>query len=1033
MAVAGDPLEPLTFYFGACAGGVWKTTDGGTYWENVSDGYFKTAAVGAIAVAESDHNVVYAGTGESCIRGNVSHGDGVYKSTDGGSTWVHIGLEDTRHIARVRVHPKDPDLVYVAALGHAFGPNEQRGVFRSRDGGTTWERVLYRSEKAGAIDLAMDPDNPRIMYASIWEALRQPWGMSSGGPDSGLFRSADGGETWEELTDKPGLPTGVKGRIGVAVSPARKGRVWAMVEAEKGGLYRSDDGGATWRLVNEEGALVFRPFYFSHVYADPVDPEVVYVLSFQMWRSADGGRTFTEVTTPHPDNHDLWIDPLNPHRMIEGNDGGACVSFTGGESWSNIYNQPTAQFYHVTTDNQFPYRVYGAQQDNSTISVPSRTNKGAIFPKDSQSVGPSESGYVAVRPDDPNVVYSGGNDPGGGDCVQIYDLRTGQVRIVPVWPELSRGQHLKHHKYRFQWTYPLVISPHDPDTVYAAGNRVFRTRDEGATWEPVSPELTRADETKMEPSGGPITLDVSAVEYYGTVFAFAESPHEPGVFWAGTDDGLVHLSRDDGKTWENVTPPDLPDWSLVTTIEVSPHNPACAYLAATRYKLDDVLPYLYRTDDYGENWSKITDGIPGNDFTRVVREDPVRQNLLYAGTETGVYVSSDAGGLWQSLQANLPAVPVSDMVVKGNELIISTNGRSFWILDDLSLLRELTAVDSLGAMHLFEPAPTYRIVSRVPDYGPGKNYIWMVEEIVTFKDTKLPNGTARRKFLNAGTNPPEGVIISYSLEEKPETETTLAILDSTGDTIRVFSSRQPEKPMAQGIHPPPTLPAERGMNRFVWDMRYPGPHPIESDGKSVRHITGPLAPPGSYRVRLTVGDQAETRRFELLKNPNAAASDEELQGQFALQLGVRDKLSEGHDAITRALHVRRQVDEWVSRAAGSHAEKQVSQAAEQLKRTLLDIVDELAEYDVADPSFPAVSPELVSLPPRLTNKLAGLLRVLGDTEAPGRAFRDVFDELSKKTDTRVDALEQVMDSGLQGFISLIDELKVPAVTSGSRR
>ena len=569
VAVAGDPSDPMTFYFGACAGGVWKTTDGGTYWQNVSDGSFNTSAVGAIAVADSDPNVVYAGMGESRIRGDVSHGDGVYRSTDGGKTWAHVGLEDTRHIARIRIHPQNSDLVYVAALGHAFGPNDQRGIFRSTNGGKSWDRVLHRSENAGAIDLSKDLSNPRILYAAIWEARRTPWSLTSGGPDSSLYKSTDGGDTWTELTNNLGLPKGLKGRIGVAVSPARPDRVWAIVEAEDGGPFRSDDGGATWERLDENRNLRSRPWYYMHIFADPQDAETVWVLNVQAWKSTDGGRTFTEVPTPHGDNHDLWLDPKNPQRMIEGNDGGACVSFNGGASWSTIYNQPTAQFYHVTTDTQFPYRVYGTQQDNTAISVPSRSNKGGSIPwTDCYAVGSSESGYIAVRPDNPNVVYSGaiGSAPGGGGSLLRYDQGTGQARIITVWPEIYGGWGAKDIKHRFQWTFPIVISPHDPDVLYVAGNRVFRSTDEGTSWEIISPDLTRNDIAKMEPSGGLITKDTTGAEHYGTIFSFVESPHRHGVFWVGSDDGLVHISQDGGNTWDNVTPKDLPEWATISII-----------------------------------------------------------------------------------------------------------------------------------------------------------------------------------------------------------------------------------------------------------------------------------------------------------------------------------------------------------------------------------------------------------------------------------------------------------------------------------
>ena len=559
VAVAGDPSDPAIFYFGAVAGGVWKTEDAGTTWQNISDGYFKTASVGAIAVSPSDPNVIFVGMGESTIRTDVSYGDGIYKSVDGGKTWTHMGLSDTRHIGKVRVHPRKPEVVYVAALGHAFGHNQERGVFRSTDGGASWEKVLYKSDKAGAVDLTFDPNRPDVLYASIWEVYRNFWELSSGGPDSGLWKSLDGGATWLELTGKPGFPKGLKGKIGVAASPAKAGRIWAIVESkEDPGFYRSDDFGETWSLMTDLPDLRQRPWYYCHVYADPQDADTVYVLNLNMWKSTDGGKTFTKIATPHGDNHDLWIDPRNSRRMIEGNDGGACVSFNGGESFSTIFNQLTGQFYHLDVDNQFPYRVYGTQQDNSSISVPSDTTSGAISWTDCYAAGTGESGYIAVDPKDSNVVYVGavGSSPGGLGALQRYDRRTDQIQLINVWPEAYGGTAPKTFKYRFPWTYPILFSPHDPGVLYTCANVAFRSTDEGHSWQPFSPDLTRADETKLEASGGPITLDTSGAEHYASIYSFRESPHQAGLFWAGSDDGLIHLSRDGGQTWQNVTPPE---------------------------------------------------------------------------------------------------------------------------------------------------------------------------------------------------------------------------------------------------------------------------------------------------------------------------------------------------------------------------------------------------------------------------------------------------------------------------------------------
>ncbi|MGH2598534.1 MAG: WD40/YVTN/BNR-like repeat-containing protein, partial [Dehalococcoidia bacterium] len=880
VAVAGDPVEPMTFYFGACAGGVWKTTDGGTYWQNVSDGFFQTAAVGAIEVAPSDGNVVYAGMGECCIRGDVSHGDGVYRSTDAGRTWAHRGLADTRHIARVRVHPHDPDTVFVAALGHAFGPNEERGVFRSRDGGATWEKVLYRDDKSGAIDLSIDPANPRVLYAALWETIRRPWELVSGGPGSGLYKSTDGGDTWTELTDNPGLPKGSKGRIGVAVSPARSGRVWALVEhAEKGGLYRSDDGGATWELISEDREIQQRPWYYMHVFADPQDADTCYILNLRMWKSTDGGKTFSPVSTPHGDNHDLWIDPHNPLRMIEGNDGGACASFNGGLTFSTIYNQPTAEFYHVAVDTRVPYHVYGTQQDNSAIAVPSHSNTGAIPWGECYYVGHSESGHIQVRPDNPDIIYSGaiGSSPGGGGSLLRYDHGTRQTQIITVWPEVTSGLGAGAAKYRFQWTYPILISPHDPNTLYVTGNQVFRTRDEGINWEPISPDLTRNDESKLGPSGGPITKDTTGAEHYCTIFAFTESRHQQGLFWAGSDDGLIHISKDGGQSWQNVTPPDLPEWTTINVIEVSPHDPATAYVAGWRYKLHDNTPYLWKTTDYGQSWQRITSGIPSHDFTRVIREDPVRRGLLYAGTETGLYVSFDDGAQWQRFQSNLPVVPVYDLTVKGDDLVAATHGRSFWVLDDLTPLRQIADEIAEKEAHLFAPRVTHRL-RPLPGAGrpgaPGqKNYALGLGGVATFIEQKKPDGDVERIFIDAGTNPPNGVIVNYYLKERPAGEVKLEFFDRDGNLVKTFTSKadEVEQPAADEVEPgvegeegseaeePAATAAETdkraskeaGLNRFVWNMRYPDAEKVEGDATTEQSVAGPAAAPGDYRVRLT--------------------------------------------------------------------------------------------------------------------------------------------------------------------------------------
>jgi photosystem II stability/assembly factor-like uncharacterized protein len=1024
VAVAGDPLNPAVFYFGACAGGVWKTDDAGTYWYNISDGYFKTASVGAIAVSESDPNVIYAGMGESCIRLDVSYGDGVYKSTDGGKTWTHLGLADTRHIARIRIHPHNPDIVYVAALGHIFGPHQQRGVFRSTDGGKTWEHVLYKSGDAGAADLSLDPQNPRLLYAALWQVRRDFWSLTSGGPDSGLYKSTDGGTTWTEITNNPGLPKGLKGRMGVAVSPAKAGRVWATIEAEDCGLFRSDDGGATWELVSDNRDLQGRPWYYQHVFADPQDPDTVWILNYQTWKSLDGGRTFSQVTTPHGDNHDLWIDPRHPQRMIEGNDGGACVTFNGGDSWSTIYNQLTAQFYHVATDNQFPYRVYGTQQDNTAISVPSRTHKGTIPWSDCYTVGTSESGYIAVHPDNPNIVVSGaiGSSPGGGGNLLRYDHSTGQIRIVTIWPELTTGYGAKDMKYRFQWTYPILFSPHDGNMLYVAGNIIFRSTDQGSSWAPVSPDLTRNDVSKMEPSGGPITKDTSGAETYGTVFALVESPLQKGLLWAGSDDGLVHMSQDGGATWHNITPPQLPEWTLISMIEASPHDAASAYLAATRYKLDDNRPMLYKTSDYGETWVDLSQGIPEDDYTRVIRADPVRRGLLYVGTETGIYVSYDDGATWPSLQGNLPPVPVYDLLVKDDDLIAATHGRSFWILDDLTQLRQMADALLDQPLRLFKPRDTYRPATpfRVQKPTPGKNYQRGVGGYVAYTETKDPYGDTVLHFLDSGANPPDGVIVTYYLKDKPTEAVTLSFLDARGELIKTFVSTAPEPGSSGKVEQ--RVPAEAGLNRFIWHMRYPDARLVPGDKLLEDKVGGPLAPPGTYQVRLTVGGDSQTQTFALVKDPRVSASQADFEAQFQFLIAVRDKLSTLHDSINQLRSIRQQVDEWVQRAAGHAAAEAVTRAAGALQEKLSAIEDEVIQVRYKG------ARDRLDLPAKLNAKLAELTSVVAAADfAPPQQAYDVLSDITGRINLQLRRLEEVIDQDVTGFEHLLRELQIPAI------
>ncbi len=1028
VAVAGHPTEAATFYFGACAGGVWKSEDGGTYWENISDGQLKTAAVGAIAVSEADPNVIYIGMGEGTIRGDVSWGDGVYKSTDGGRHWRHCGLADTHHIGKIRIHPQDPDVVYVAALGHAFGPNEERGVFRSSDGGRTWEKVLYVSDKAGAIDISLDPNNPRILYAAIYETYRNFWTLSSGGPDSGLWKSTDGGDHWVDITENQGLPTGIKGKIGVAISPAQPARLWAIIEAEgdQAGVYRSDDNGASWTQISANRDLIQRPWYYCHIFADPQDPETLYILNLNMWKSTDGGASWTQVSTPHGDNHDLWIDPYNPQRMIEGNDGGACVSFNGGASWSTIYNQLTAQFYHLDVDNQYPYRVYGTQQDNSGISVPSATEKGAIPWGDAYTAGTGESGYVAVKPDNTDIVYVGsvGSSPGGGGALQRYDHASKQIQLVTVWPEAYHGHDPADLKYRFAWTYPIVFSPHDVNVLYATGNHVFRTTDEGKSWAVISPDLTRHNPETLKASGGPLTLDTSGAEHYGTVFAFAESPLEQGVLWAGSDDGLIHISRDGGIAWSDVTPAELPDDALISMIEPSWHAAGTAYVAAMRYKFDDYRPYLFRTTDYGQSWQGIAQALPEDEVTRVIREDTLQPGLLYVGTETGLYISLDDGERWLRWQGNLPVVPVYDMKIKECDLVIATHGRSFWIMDDLSPLREYAAGLDLDRPQLLPPQLTVRHWNNffVGVFGPapGKNYmLHLGAGQVTYTESADEYGERQRTVLDGGQNPPNGVIIYYSLPAAPgeDEQVSLTINDADGNVIRTYGPKTAASEAGER-----TMPAQAGLNRFVWDLRYPDAPTVAGDLTIAEAKTGPRAAPGIYQAELRIGDLVQTQSFELKVDPRLDVNQEDLDAQFALWQEISDKVGAVHTGVTRLQAAREQVREWIARAAKTEGGNAVVEAGNALVAQLDALEAELIQTEAR------TAGDRLRLKAKINQKLISLISVVAAADArPPRQAYDVFADLSSQADEKLAELDRLLGTELQAFVALLQNDKIPPI------
>ncbi len=1006
-AVTGITSQPNVYYFGATGGGIWKTTDGGTNWQNVSDGFFGTGSVGAIGVSESDPNILYVGMGEAPIRGNVSHGDGVYKSMDAGKTWKHSGLEDSRHIARIRVHPKNPDLVYAAVLGHIFGPHEQRGVYRSKDGGKTWERILYKHNQTGAIDLILDPSNPNVMYAGMWEVKRTPYSLESGGKNGGLFKSTDGGDTWTELTRNPGGPKGENiGKIGVTVSPLNPERVWAIIEAEDGGVFRSDNGGKNWTKINEARNLRQRAWYYSRIYADTQNADTVYVLNTGLYRSQDGGRTYTALNPPHGDNHDLWIAPNDNQRMINSNDGGANVSSSGGRNWTE-QDQATAQFYRVSVDNDFPYHIYGAQQDNSTVKIISRSQSGSIGIRDWEETAGAESGWVQPSPKDSNIVF-GGNY---GGLLERLDHRTGQSRDLNVYPDNPMGWGAEGMKYRFQWNFPIFFSPHDSNTLYTGGNVLFKTTNEGQTWTAISPDLTRNEKSKQGSSGGPITKDNTSVEYYCTIFCGMESPVKAGVIWTGSDDGLVHVTQDGGKNWSNVTKniSGLPEWSQINSLDASPHDAGTAYIAATMYKSDDNKPYLYKTSDYGKTWKKIVKGLPDNSFSRVIREDPARKGLLYAGTETGLYVSYDDGENWQSLQLNLPVVPITDLVIqkRDKDLVVATQGRSFWILDDLSVLHQMKDEVAKADVHLFKPEDTYRTVG-----GSG------------FAN---PNATA-------GQNPPAGVVIYYHLKDKPKDEVTLEFLDSAGKSVKKFSSKAatPEGAPTPAAEDEgggfgrgggtPRVATEAGLNRFVWDTRYADAARFPGLIMWAGSVTGPRAVPGRYQVKLTVGGKTMTELFELKKDPRIATTQEDFARQFDLLWKVRNKLDETHKAILQIRDVRQQIEAVGKRIAAQPNAKAVVDAGKALNTKLTAIEEAL--YQTKNQS----NQDPLNYPIRLNNKLAALGGSVGGSDNPptDQALQ-VYADLSARIDAELQKLEQAIKTDVPAFNQAVKGLELPAV------
>lgn len=1014
IAVTGVKGRPKEAYFGAVGGGLWKTTDGGENWVPVTDGQIHSASVGAVAVSESNPDVVYIGMGESCIRGNIMPGDGMYKSTDAGKTWTHIGFgnDTVDAISKIRVHPTNPDIVYAAVFGKYGKESAERGVFKSTDGGKTWKKTLFRDNKTGAVDLALDRKNPNVIFAAMWEAYRVEYQMSSGGPGSGLFKSTDGGETWTEITRNPGLPSGVVGRIGIAVSGADSNRIYALVENEKGGLYVSDNGGGTWTLVNENRTVRQRAFYYTHVIADPVAKDTVYMLNTSAFRSTDGGKTLTNVGGgTHGDHHDLWIDPDDPKHLVIGNDGGGAVSMAGGPGWT-AQDFPTAQYYHAISTRHVPYHVCGAQQDGSTVCVPSNTNLGGGRggggggggrggTPELYSPGGAEPGYVAPDPLDPDIFYAGGNN---GSLLTRLDRRSGNLREVNPYPRMFSGEASKDVVERWQWTYPIIFSPADPRVLYTSSQHVYKTTNGGDKWDRISGDLTRHDPKTMGDSGGPITHDMNSPEIYGTVFALGPGKKDVNILWAGSDDGVIHVTRDGGKNWTNVTPKEMPDLGRVSIIDASSFDPGTAYAAVKKPLLADFTPYIFRTHDFGKTWTKITAGIPANDYVHAVREDPTRRGLLYAGTQHGFFISYDDGDHWQSLSLNLPDVPISDIWVEANSMAISTHGRSFYVLDDLAPLRQAGTETANADFYLYKPADAIR--------GAG------------------------------------AATIPYLLR-KPAEKLTVEVLDSKGAVVQTIQGAvpgagrggrgrgegargagagegglPPEAPEGaeggggRGRGGPPTTSMAAGLNRTNWNLDYPGA--VTFPGMILWGATtnGPQALPGSYQVRLTVDGKSQTQPLVIRKHPIRNTSDAEMTEQFNLALQIRDRISEANNAVIR---IRKIKDDVKDRLAKSQ-DPQLKAAGDRLTANLSAVEQDI--YQVKNQS----GQDPLNFPIKTNNRLASLLGMtLRGEGKPTANIYPIFEDLKKELKTETDRLEEVLGADLAAFNSAAQKAGVPPI------
>lgn len=987
-AATGSYKNRNTFYFGATGGGVWKTTDGGSNWKNISDKYFG-GTIGAIAVAPSDESVIYVGEGENTMRGNVSEGlDGMWRSDDGGRSWRNIGLKEGRHILRIIVHPRNPDIAWVAVMGHLFGPNEERGVYRTTDGGKTWKRTLYVNNQTGVSDLVMEPGNPNVFYAGTWRVIRTPYSLESGGDGSGLWKSTDGGETWTNISTKKGLPKGVWGIVGVAVAPSNTDKVYAIIENASGGMFMSNDGGETWTLTSNDNNIRQRAWYYTKVFVDPKNENLVYAPNVGFMRSRDGGRTWQSVRTPHGDHHDLWIDPEDGNRMIVADDGGAQVSFDGGENWSTYQNQPTAQFYRVSTDNSFPYRILGAQQDNSTVRIKHRTYGAGITERDWDVTAGSESGYVVADPLNPDIVY-GGNY---GGYLSRLDHRTGENRTVSPYPNNPMGAGADVLKYRFQWNFPIFFSPHNPKRLYAAGNHLFVTENEGQSWEMISPDLTTNDKSKQMSSGGPITKDNTSVEYYCTIFTAIESPYEKDLLWTGSDDGLVYMSKDGGKNWQNVTPANIPKWMMWNCIEADPFKKGAAYVIGTRYKLDDFAPYIYKTEDYGKTWKQIVNGIDKMHFTRAMRADQKKPGLLYAGTEYGMYISYDDGANWKKFQLNLPEVPITDLTIKNNDLVVATQGRAFWIIDDLSIVQGRDADIANKNIHVFGVNESYRMLGGGGGFGGG--------------------GAAALR--NAGVNPPNGAVINYWLKNVTDsTKASIVILDKNKQTIRTFSTDAKEAR--------DKVEVSKGMNQFVWDMNYAEGDRI--DGMILWNgIPGSIkASPGQYFVRVKSGKDSAEVPFTIKADPNYKITQADYEDQFNFLITARDKFNEVQKAIRDIRTLRTQINDLTSRA-GKDLPKEVKQLADTINKQMTVIEETL--YQTKSRS----GQDVLNYPIRINDKLSGVFDAANSgVQAPSKQVRDVYADLAAQADAELAKLKRIREEDIPKLNQLIRDKMVPVI------